>query len=101
MAERRTKEIGVRKVMGASVNQIVRLMSKEFIKLVVIATLLAVPLALYCMNEWLNNFAYKTTIDILVFVYAGAIALFIALLTIIFESLRAASQNPVDSLRNE
>lgn len=101
MAERRFKEIGVRKVMGASVNQIVGLMSKEFLKLVIIAFVIAVPLAWYTMNKWLEGFAYKMTIDALIFLYAGVGALAIALLTVSFESLKAASANPVKSLRSE
>ena len=101
MAERRFKEIGVRKIMGASVNQIVGLMSTEFIRLVLIAFVIAVPLAWYFMDRWLQGFAYKTSISIKVFVYAGGVALLIALLTVSFESIRAASVNPVKSLRSE
>ena len=101
MAERRFKEIGVRKVLGASVNQIVGLMSKEFIKLVLIAMIISVPLGWYAMSQWLESFAYKITIDAFVFVYAGVAALAIALFTVSFESIRAAMGNPVDSLRNE
>jgi putative ABC transport system permease protein len=101
MAERRFKEIGVRKVMGANVNQILGLMSIEFVKLVVIAFIIAVPLAWYGMDKWLEGFAYKTTIDVLVFVYAGLGALGIALITVSFESFRAATTNPVKSLRTE
>ncbi len=101
MAERRFKEIGVRKVMGASVNQIVALMSTEFIKLIFVAFVIAVPIAWYAMHQWLQGFAYKVPINLLVFFYAGGVALLIALLTVSFESLRAAVGNPVDSLRNE
>jgi putative ABC transport system permease protein len=101
MAERRFKEIGVRKVMGASVNQIVGLMSTEFIKLIFIAFVIAVPLAWYAMDKWLEGFAYKVSINMMVFVYAGGIALLIALLTVSFESIKAATVNPVKSLRNE
>jgi putative ABC transport system permease protein len=101
MAERRFKEIGVRKVMGASVNQIVGLMSKEFVKLVIIAFVISVPLAWYTMNRWLEEFEYRITVDAMVFVYAGAAALCIALLTVSFESFKAASTNPVNSLRSE
>jgi putative ABC transport system permease protein len=101
MAERRFKEIGVRKVLGANVGQIVGLMSKEFVKLVMIAFVISVPLAWYAMQQWLASFAYKITINIMVFVYAGAAALVIALLTISFESLKAASTDPVKALRNE
>ncbi|MEJ0058012.1 MAG: FtsX-like permease family protein [Bacteroidota bacterium] len=101
MAERRFKEIGVRKVMGASAAQIVQLMSKEFVKLVIIAFAISVPLAWYSMDKWLDGFAYKIEIDVLIFVYAGAAALIIALLTVSFESMKAAMSNPVESLRNE
>ena len=101
MAERRVKEIGVRKVMGASINQIVGLMSTEFIKLILIAFAIAVPVAWYGMTQWLQGFAYKTSISIMVFAYAGGVALLIALLTVGFESVKAAMSNPVDSLRSE
>jgi putative ABC transport system permease protein len=101
MAERRFKEIGVRKVMGASVKQIVTLMSSEFIKLVLVALALSVPLSWYLMDLWLQGFAYRVSIDVLIFVYAGSIALIIALITVSFESLRAASSNPLNALRSE
>ncbi len=101
MAERRFKEIGVRKVMGASVSQIVGMMSQEFIRLVLVAFIISVPLAWYFMTEWLNGFAYHIPISLWVFVYAGLAAIVIALLTVIYESLKAASVNPVQSLRNE
>ncbi|MEJ1237056.1 ABC transporter permease [Chryseolinea sp. T2] len=101
MAERRFKEIGVRKVLGANVNSIVALMSKEFIKLVIIAFAISVPLAWYAMNRWLEGFAYAVGINFMIFVYAGLGALAVALLTVSFESVKAASQNPVNSLRSE
>lgn len=101
MTERRFKEIGVRKVLGASVNQIVGLMSKEFIKLILVAFVISVPLAWYGMNKWLDGFAYKISINPLVFVYAGTAALIIALLTVSFESMKAAATNPVKALRTE
>ncbi|HTF19979.1 MAG TPA: ABC transporter permease [Chryseolinea sp.] len=101
MAERRFKEIGVRKVLGANVNSIVALMSKEFIKLVLIAFAISVPLAWYAMDRWLESFAYAVGVNFMIFVYAGLGALAIALLTVSFESIRAASQNPVNSLRSE
>jgi putative ABC transport system permease protein len=101
MAERRFKEIGVRKVMGASVQQILRMMSGEFLKLVIIAFVVAVPLAWYAISSWLESFAYKTPLDFSIFLLAGTSALFVALVTISFESLRAASTNPVNALRNE
>jgi putative ABC transport system permease protein len=101
MAERRFKEIGVRKVMGASISQIVGMMSKEFIRLVIIALLLSVPVAWYLMNQWLSSFAYRIHISFTIFIYAGVTALLIALFTVSFESVRAASANPVNSLRAE
>jgi putative ABC transport system permease protein len=101
MAERRFKEIGVRKVMGASVQQIVGMMSGEFVKLVLIAFVISVPLAWYSATTWLEGFAYKTPIEFSVFIIAGLSALLIALLTVSFESIRAASGNPVNALRNE
>jgi putative ABC transport system permease protein len=101
MAERRFKEIGIRKVMGASINQVVSMMSKEFIKLVIIAIVIAVPVAWYASNEWLQGFAYRININPLVFVIAGGAALAIALITVSFESIKAAISNPVKSLRNE
>lgn len=101
MAERRFKEIGVRKVLGASVSQIVGLMSKEFVKLVIIALVISVPLAWYAMDRWLEGFAYRTSVDALVFLYAGGAALIIALLTVSFESIKAAASDPVKALKNE
>jgi len=101
MAERRMKEIGVRKVMGASVPQIMRMMSKEFVKLVLVAFVVAVPLSWYAMQKWLEGFEYKTPLNILPFVYAGLGAMAIALLTISYESLRAANTDPAKTLRNE
>ncbi len=101
MAERRFKEIGVRKVMGATVSQIVQMMSGEFVKLVVIAFVVAIPLSYYAIEKWLENFAYKAPVSISIFTVAGISALFIALLTVSFESFQAASKNPVNALRNE
>jgi putative ABC transport system permease protein len=100
-AEQRTKEIGVRKVLGATVSGIVRLLSKEFMILVVIANGVAFPIAYYVMNRWLSEFAYRTNIRIEVFLLAAFLSLSIALSTVIFQSLKAALANPVDSLRNE
>lgn len=101
MAERRFKEIGVRKVLGASVSQIVQMMSGEFVRLVLIAFAISVPLAMFIIDRWLENFAYKAQLGVLVYITAGASALLIALLTVSFESIRAASGNPVHALRNE
>ena len=99
-AEQRIKEIGVRKVFGASVTSIVALLSKDFLKLVAIAVIIASPLAWFVMNKWLQNFAYRINISWLVFVIT-MVALFIALLTISFQAIRAAISNPVKSLRTE
>ncbi len=99
--QKRTKEIGVRKVLGASVASVVGLLSKEFVKLVVIAMLIASPLAYYLMNRWLQEFAYRIDIGVLTFVLAGSVTLVIALLTVSFQSLKAALSNPVEALRYE
>jgi putative ABC transport system permease protein len=101
MAERRMKEIGIRKVMGASVTQITGMMSKEFIKLVVIAFIIAVPLSWYAMQKWLQGFEYKTPLNLTPFIFAGVSALLIALLTISYESFKAANTDPARTLRNE
>lgn len=101
MAEQRTKEIGVRKVLGASVSSILTLLSKDFLRLVGIAVLIASPLAWYIMQRWLENFAYHINIEWWVFILAGFIATGIALLTMSFQSVKAALMNPVQSLRSE
>ncbi len=100
-AEQRTKEIGVRKVLGASVASIVALLSKDFLKLVLIAIVIASPIAWYAMNEWLADFAYKIDISWWYFALAGGLAVGIALLTVSFQSVKAALANPVESLRSE
>lgn len=100
-AQVRTKEIGVRKVLGASVAGIIKLLAKDFVKLVIIAILIATPIAWYLMNAWLRDFAYKINISWIVFVIGGLAAVIIALITISFQSIKAAMANPVDSLRSE
>ncbi|MBM1106515.1 ABC transporter permease [Aurantibacter crassamenti] len=97
----RTKEIGIRKVLGSSTVAIVLLVSKDFLKLVVIALLVAFPIAYYFMNDWLQGFAYRIEIDWWVFVLVGFISLIIAMVTISFQSIKAAKANPVKSLRTE
>ncbi|MPR34787.1 ABC transporter permease [Salmonirosea aquatica] len=97
----RTKEIGIRKVLGASVASVVVLLSKDFLKLVLIAIVIASPVAWYTMHEWLADFAYKIDISWWVFILAGGMAAGIALLTVSFQSVRAALMNPVKSLRSE
>ncbi len=100
-AEQRIKEIGIRKVLGATVTNITALLSRDFIKLVVIAFVIASPLAWLAMNKWLENFVYRININWLVFVLAGLAAVFIALLTVSFQAIKAAIANPVKSLRTE
>jgi putative ABC transport system permease protein len=100
-AERRTKEIGVRKVLGASVGNIATMLSRDFLKLVLIAILIATPVAWYGMKQWLADFAYKTDLQWWVFALAGVLAIAIALLTVSFQSIKAALMNPVKSLRSE
>ena len=97
----RTKEIGIRKVLGASIPNILTLLSKDFTRLVVIANVIAWPIAYYAMSKWLQNFAYRTPLNIWVFMAAGVTALVLALLTIGFKSFKAATANPADSLRYE
>ena len=99
--QQRRKEIGIRKVLGASIIGIVTLLSKDFLKLVLIAIVIASPLAWYAMSQWLQSFAYKIDLEWWVFVLAGFLAIGIALITVSFQSIRAALMNPVKSLRSE
>ncbi|HVZ95854.1 MAG TPA: ABC transporter permease [Chitinophagaceae bacterium] len=100
-AEQRTKEIGIRKVLGASVSQVTQMLSKEFLKLVLIASVIAFPVAWWGMNKWLQSFAYRIHISWWIFVIAGSAALLIALITVSFQAIKAAMANPVKSLRTE
>ncbi len=101
MAEQRMKEIGVRKVLGASVRNITTMLSKDFVKLVLIAALFAFPLAWWAMSKWLQDFAFRINISWWIFIVAAIIAFMIALVTVSFQAIRAAVANPVDSLRDE
>jgi putative ABC transport system permease protein len=100
-AEQRVKEIGVRKVMGASIMQIVQLLSKDLIRLVALSFVIAFPLGYYLMNKWLEDFAYRISIQWWFFAVAGLLTLLIALVTISAKTIQAAIANPVDALRNE
>jgi predicted permease len=101
MAEQRTKEIGIRKVLGAQVNGIVAMLSKDFLKLVIIAIVLATPIAWYCMHRWLQDFEYRADITWWIFVLAAVVVVSIALLTVSLQAIRAALANPIRSLRTE
>src|SRR5690606_34376067 len=100
-AEQRTKEIGIRKVLGASAGSIVVLLSKDFAKLVAVAFVVAAPVAYLLMHRWLDDFAYRTRLGPGVFLLAGALAVAIALLTVSYQSVRAARSDPARSLRYE
>lgn len=100
-AEQRTKEIGIRKTLGATVPNVVGLLSKDFLKLVLIANIISWPLAWWAMNKWLQDFAYRINISWWIFLFAGLAALLIALITVSFQAIKAAMANPVESLRSE
>ena len=101
IAEQKIKEIGIRKVLGASIPNIVMLLSGNFVKLVLLSIVIAVPVSWWLMNSWLQDFAYRISIGWTVFVLAGVTVLTIALLTVSFQAIRAAMTNPVKSLRSE
>ena len=100
-AEQRNKEIGIRKVLGASVSGIVRLLSKDFIRLVVIAFVIAAPVAWWAVRQWLQGFVYRVSLSWWMFLSAAAAAMVIALLTVSFQAVKAAVANPVKSLKSE
>jgi ABC-type antimicrobial peptide transport system permease subunit len=101
MAVQRIKEVGIRKVLGASAGNIVYLFSKEFIMLIAIAFVIATPIAWYFMHQWLEDYAYRIDVSWMIFFVSGIIAIVIALLTISFQAIKAALANPVKSLRSE
>ena len=101
IAQQRTKEIGIRKVLGASVSSIIALLVREFLLLVVLANVIAWPLGYLAASGWLDNFAYRTEIGVLSFVLSGGLALIIALLTVSLQSLKTATADPAESLRYE
>jgi putative ABC transport system permease protein len=100
-AEQRSKEVGIRKVLGASVAGIVRLISKDFVKLVIIAIVVGSPIAWYALQKWLENYPYRTPINWWVFAVTGIAALLVTIGTVSFQAIRAATADPVRSLRNE
>jgi putative ABC transport system permease protein len=97
----RTKEIGIRKINGAKTNEILAIINKDFVRWTIIAFILAAPVALYAMNKWLENYAYKTEVKWWIIVLSGIIVLAISLLTVSWQSWRAATTNPVQALRYE
>ncbi len=101
LAEKRTKEIGIRKVNGATISEVMTMLNRDFVKWVAIAFVIATPIAYFAMHKWLENFAYKTNLSWWIFALAGVLALGIALLTVSFQSWKAATKNPVESLRYE
>jgi putative ABC transport system permease protein len=100
-AEQRTKEIGIRKVLGSSVISIIMLLSKEFTEWVIVANIIAWPASYYVMSKWLEGFAYRTELDWWIFLLSGGVALSLSLLTVTYQAVKAALANPVESLRSE
>jgi putative ABC transport system permease protein len=101
MAEQRFKEIGIRKTLGASVPNILVLISKDVVKLIIIANIIALPIAYYVFHRWLESFAYRTRISALIFLISAALVFFIGYSTIAYQSIKAALLNPVDAIRTE
>ena len=100
-AERKTKEIGIRKVLGANLSQVVALISREFMPLVFVALVVAAPIAWYLMNQWLEDFYYKISLEPWIFAGAAVASISIALVTVSYQAIKAGLTNPVDALRNE
>jgi len=100
-AEQRIKEIGIRKVLGASVAGIATMLSKDFLKLVIISIVIATPMAWWAMSTWLHDYAYRIRINAWIFVLAGLLSVFIAIVTVSFQAIKAALANPVKSLKTE
>jgi ABC-type antimicrobial peptide transport system permease subunit len=100
-AQKRQKEIGIRKIVGASTRNVVAMLSKDFLKLVLVAVLIAFPVSWWAMDKWLQGFAYRVPITVSIFLIAGFATVFITLITISFQSIKAALMNPVKSLRSE
>jgi putative ABC transport system permease protein len=100
-AEQRVREIGIRKVLGASVNNIARMLSIDFLKLVLVSSVIAFPIAWWAMHKWLQDFAYRVSISWWIFFVSGILALLIAILTVGFQAIKAGVANPVKSLRTE
>jgi len=100
-AEQRVREIGIRKILGASVNNIARMLSIDFLKLVLISSVIAFPIAWWAMHKWLEDFAYRVSISWWIFFVSGVLALLIAVLTVAFQAIKAGVANPVKSLRTE
>ena len=101
IAELRTKEIGIRKVLGATISGILTLLSREFIKWIIIATIIAFPISWYVMNQWLQTFAYRMDLNVWLFLLSGLFALSVAIITVVFQTLKAAIANPIKALRYE
>jgi len=101
IVERKIKEIGIRKVLGASVARIITLLTKDFTKWILIANIIAIPIAWFAINKWLQNFAYRINLSWWIFALAGTIALLIALLTVSWQSIKASRMNPAASIRAE
>jgi len=100
-AEKRTKEIGIRKVLGASVQGVVTILSKDFLKLVIVSLLVAIPLSWIAANKWLENYPYRISLSWWMFAGAGMLVVLIALVTVSFQAIKAAVANPAKSLRTE